>query len=109
MDTTHLLMLLGGVALAAYTTWQHLGRHPVARRWASSVQGGLHRRAVLVVRPLLSVVLVLGGLTALTDDSSGLTTALGLAIAVALVVLLAYLVLPLPVPRFVQPRWYRRA
>ncbi|MCD4525273.1 hypothetical protein [Nocardioides sp. cx-173] len=109
MDLIHALMLVGGLALAAHTTWQHLGRSPAARRWTRTVQGDLTRRSVLVVRPLLSVVLVLGALTAFTEGSTGANVAVAGPIAIALVVLLAYLVLPLPVPRVVQPRWYRHA
>lgn len=107
MDPIHVLMLVGGLALAAWNIWQHLGRTPAARRWTSTVQGDLTRRSVLVVRPLVALVLVLGSLTAFTTESTGANVAVAAPIALALVVLLAYLVLPLPIPRFVQPRWYR--
>ncbi|MCW2774517.1 MAG: hypothetical protein JWN91_2843 [Nocardioides sp.] len=104
----YVVMLVGGLALAAWNVWQHLGRTPAARRWARSVGGSWTVRSVLVVRPLIAVVLVLGAATGPTSDGSGATIALGLGLAVALVLLLAYLVLPLPVPGFAQPDWYRR-
>ena len=65
-------------------------------------------RSVLVVRPLIAVLLVLGAATGVTGDGSGATVALGLGLALTLVVLFAYLVLPLPVPEFAQPDWFRR-
>ena len=66
------------------------------------MQGDLKERSVLVVRPLIALVLLLGGADGLTD-SPAVVVPLGLA----LLVLLAYLVLPLPIPRAVQPGWYR--
>ncbi len=104
----YVLMLVAGLALAAWNVWQHLGRSPAARRWARSVGRSLTVRSVLVVRPLIAVVLVLGAATGVTSDDSGATVVLGLGLAVALVLLLAYLVLPLPVPGFAQPSWFRR-
>jgi hypothetical protein len=104
----YVLMLVGGLALAAWNTRQRLGRTPGARAWSRSAHGSMHERAVLVVHPLIAVVLVLGGLTPLADGSTGATVALAVPVALALALLLAYLVLPLPVPRSVQPRWFRR-
>jgi hypothetical protein len=105
----YLFMLLAGLLLAAWNTWQHLGRSPAARSWSRSIKGSIGVRSVLVVRPLIALVLVLGAGTGLTEPDSGATVALGLGIAVALVALLAYLVLPLPVPRFAQPSWFQDA
>ena len=104
----YLLMLLGGLLLAGWNTWQHLGRSPAARSWTRSIKGSFGVRSVLVVRPLIAVVLVLGAATGATGDDSGATVVLGLGIAVALLTLLAYLLLPLPVPQFAQPSWFRR-
>ncbi len=106
------LMLLAGLGLAGWNAWQRLGRTPAARAWAGSLQGDWKRRSVLVVRPLLAVVLVLGAVVAWHDDpggsgGGGLAVALGLAIGLCLALLAAYLVLPIPVPGFVQPRWFR--
>ena len=102
------LMLVGGLALAAWNLRQRLGRTPSARAWSRSAQGGMHERAVLVVHPLLAVVLVLGALSPLVEDSTAGTVIVAVPVAIALLLLLAYLVLPLPVPRFAQPTWYRR-
>ena len=104
----YVLMLVGGLALAAWNLRQRLGRTPGARAWSRSVQGSMHERAVLVVHPLLVVVLVLGALLPLVDGSTAGTVVLALPVAAALVLLLAYLLLPLPVPGFAQPGWYRR-
>ncbi|MEP9363998.1 hypothetical protein ABLE68_13600 [Nocardioides sp. CN2-186] len=104
----YVLMLVGGLALAAWNTWQHLGRSPAARSWARSVKGSWGVRSVLVVRPLIAVVLVLGAVTGWMSADSGAYVVLGLAIGVSLVALLAFLVLPLPVPRFAQPSWFQR-
>jgi hypothetical protein len=104
----YVLMLAGGLALAVWNAWQHLGRTPAARRWARSVGGSWTVRSVLVVRPLIAVVLVLGAATGVTSDGSSATVALGLGIAAALLLLLAYLVLPLPVPAVAQPSWLRQ-
>src|SRR6478736_4016643 len=102
------LMLVGGLALAAWNTWQHLGRSPAARAWARSIKGSWGVRSVLVVRPLIAIVLVLGAVTGWMSTDNGLYIALGLGIGVSLIVLLAFLVLPLPVPRFAQPSWFQQ-
>ena len=104
----YLLMLVGGLALAAWNTWQHLGRSPAARAWARSTKGSWAVRSVLVVRPLIAVVLVFGALTGWVSADSGLYIVLGLGMGVALIALLAFLVLPLPVPRFAQPSWFQQ-
>ena len=104
----YLLLLVGGLALVAWNTWQHLGRSPASRAWARSVQGGLKVRSVLVVRPLLAIVLLLAAATGATDGASGATIAIGLGLGLALLVLIGYLVLPIPVPRFAQPGWFQR-
>ena len=49
----HVLMLLGGCALAAWNTWHFLGRSPRAREWARSTQVDRPGQ-VLVAWPLLS-------------------------------------------------------
>jgi hypothetical protein len=108
MDAIHALMIAGGLALAAWNTRQRLGRTPQARAWSRSAQGSWHERAVLVVHPLIAVVLVVGGLLPLVDDSATGTVVLAVPVAVALLLLLIYLLLPLRVPGLVQPAWYRR-
>jgi hypothetical protein len=120
MFAATVLMLLAGLALAAWNTWQHLGRSPAARSWAEAVQGELKVRSVLVVRPLIAAVLVLGALATMTSSStsssvsstdgssaSAVTAVLGVLVLLALVAALAWMVLPLPVPRWAQPRWFR--
>lgn len=103
---TPLLMLLAGLALAAWNLWQRRGRTPAARAWARGVQGDWTRRSVLVVRPLIALVLVLGAVVAWRDDGP-LVVGLGAAIGGCLLLLGAFLVLPIPVPTFLQPGWYR--
>ena len=103
----YLLMLIAGLGLAAWNTWQHLGRSPAARSWSRSIKGSWGVRSVLVVRPLIAVVLVLGALAGWVSTDSAVYVVLGLGIGVALILLLAYLVLPIPVPRAAQPAWFR--
>lgn len=107
MTLGHLVMAMAAVALAVWTTWQHLGRTPASRSWASSVQGSLTRRSVLVVRPLLVVVLLSGAATGLVDSSTTTAVAVAVPAVAALVTLMAYLVLPLPIPAWAQPGWAR--
>ena len=107
MDITHLLVLLAGVALAAWNTWQHLGRSEAARSWADSVQGGLKVRSVLVIRPMLVIVLVAAALVGPTSDADGTRLWVSGPMVLALLVAVGYMVLPLPVPAWAQPRWFR--
>jgi len=103
----HLLMLVSGLALAAWNTWQHLGRSRSARSWADDRRRDVTERNVLVLWPLIALALLLGAALGLTEDSTAATVAVGLPFAAALLLWLAYAVAPLPVPRAVQPRWYR--
>lgn len=107
MNLGHLLMALAAVALAAWNTWQHLGRTPASRSWTSSVQGDLARRSVLIVRPLLVVVLLSGATTGLIGSSTAGMFAVAVPAVSALVALMAYLVLPLPIPAWAEPGWAR--
>lgn len=108
MDLTHVLVLLAGVVLAVWNTWERLGRSPAARRWGRSMQGELKVRSVLVIRPLLAVVLICAGLLEVTAPGPG-DTALWVTVpmAISLLVAFAYMVAPLPIPGWVKPRWYR--
>lgn len=101
-----ILMVAAGVLLAAWVTWQRLGRTSAARGWTRGLNGDWKRRSVLVVRPLIAAFLVLGGLATLLADTPA-AVPLGLATGVVLLLLSAYLILPLPIPRAVQPAWYR--
>lgn len=103
---TPVLMLLAGVGLAAWNLWQRRGRTPAARAWARGLQGDWTRRSVLVVRPLIALVLVLGAVVAWREDGA-LVMAVGAAIGVCLLLLGAFLVLPIPVPGFLEPGWCR--
>lgn len=105
---TPVLMLLAGVGLAAWNLWQRRGRTPAARAWARGLQGDWTRRSVLVVRPLIALVLVLGAVVAWREDGV-LVVAVGAAIGVCLLLLGAFLVLPIPVPGFLEPRWCRES
>ena len=66
-------------------------------------------RSVLVIRPLLALVLLIGAATGPAAGSDGATVALGLLALACLVVLLVFAVFPIPIPAFAQPRWYRRS
>jgi len=102
-----LLMLLSSAALAAFNTWQRLGRTPAARRWARGTHRDFAQRNVLVLWPSLAVAL-LGGALLGAADAADLPTWPGVVLlAAGLLTWLAYAVLPLPVPTAVQPRWYR--
>jgi hypothetical protein len=103
---TPILMVAGGIVLVAWNAWQRAGRTPAARAWTRSMQGTWKRRSVLVVRPLIAAVLILGGLAVLLADTPA-AVALGLATGVCLLLLAGYLLLPLPVPRAIQPHWSR--
>ena len=105
MDAPHLLMVAAGVALAAWNTWQRLGRSNAARIWAKSEPPARAERKVLVVWPLLALVLLGAGLTGLLPTGSALSAVLFVVLAVALLVALAYILAPLPVPDALRPAW----
>lgn len=100
-------MTLGGLALAAWNTWQRLGRSAAARSWARDTHRDFAQRNVLVTWPLMAATLLLGGVLGAVDAGGGATLLPGLLLLLSLALWLAFAVLPLPVPRFVQPRWYR--
>lgn len=103
----YLLMLLGGLALAAFNTWQRLGRTPAARRWARGTHRDFGQRNVLVLWPALAVALV-GGACVGAAEHLGTPAWPGVVLlAAGLLTWLAYAALPLPVPTSVQPQWYR--
>jgi hypothetical protein len=101
------LIIAGGLVVAGINTWQRLGRSSRARAWSRGMRKGETRRDVLVQWPLIAIALVAGGLAGLLRDSVGATVVPALVFLVSLVLWFAYLMLPLPVPRVVQPRWYR--
>jgi hypothetical protein len=109
MDWPHVASLCLGLALAGWSTWQHLGRTSAARAWADGNQPWFRSRSVLVVRPLVAVVLLVGAATGPAAGSDAATVALGLLALTCLLVLLAFLVFPIPVPTFAQPGWYQRS
>ncbi|MCW2845769.1 MAG: hypothetical protein JWN22_3685 [Nocardioides sp.] len=100
------VMVLGGLALLAWNTRQRLGRSRSARAWAGPRTTSFARRNVLVLWPLIGVALLLAGALVLARGSSA-ATPLGLLLLAALALWLAYAVLPLPVPGWLEPRWYR--
>lgn len=103
----HVLMLLAGAALAAVNAWQRLGRSSAARRWARNTHRDFAQRNVLVLWPLISAALVVGAAIGLADRVAGAAVPLSLLLMLLLGTWLAFAALPLPVPRFVMPRWYR--
>lgn len=101
----HVLMLLGGCALAAWNTWHFLGRSPRARDWSRSTQDDKPRQ-ILVAWPLLSLALLCGAVLGVADDLAPLRTAASLLLLASAVLALLYFAFPLPVPRWLRPRWY---
>jgi hypothetical protein len=101
-------MLVAGLALAAWNTWQRLGRTSASRRWSRGLRSRFVERNVLVLWPLIALALLLGAALGPAEGSTGATVAVGLPLVVTLLLWLAYAVLPLPVPGFVKPRWFRR-
>jgi antibiotic biosynthesis monooxygenase (ABM) superfamily enzyme len=109
MDWAHVVLLLAGVTLAGWNSWQHLGRTSAARAWAHGNQPRFKTRSVLILRPLIAAVLILGAATGPAAASDAATVTVGLLVLVCLLLLLGYLALPLPIPAWTQPRWYRRS
>ncbi|NYD40531.1 hypothetical protein [Nocardioides panaciterrulae] len=107
MDLTHVLVLLAGVVLAVWNTWQHLGRSRAARAWSDDIQGELKVRSVLVIRPMLAVVLIAAALVGPTAGADGTKLWISFPLVIALLVAFGYMVLPLPIPRWAKPRWFR--
>jgi hypothetical protein len=103
----YLLMLLGAVALAAVNVWQRRGQTSRARQWARGPYRDFAQRNVLVLWPALAVALVGASLLGATERLDLPSWPGVVLVAGGLVTWLAYAVLPLPVPSFVQPRWYR--
>lgn len=103
MDIGQTLLLLGGLAVLAFSLWCRAGRSRVARWWRGSETS---ERAVLLVFPGLSVVLLAAGLLPLTDDGSEVRVLLGLAVLAGLAVA-TWGGLALPVPRWYVPGWVR--
>lgn len=98
--------LVGGVVLAVWSIWQHRGRSAAARAWTHDWMGSFKVKSVLVLRPLLVVVLILGGLMPLASHWMPVQAVFSLLILVSLAGIVAYF-LPLPVPSFAMPKWYR--
>lgn len=107
MATVPLLCLLGGLALGAWTIRLRLGRTPAARGWAFMSRGTMSETAVLVVYPLATVVLLGVAAVDLIPDDTTAEHLVVLVVLAALLVTFAYLVLPVRIPRFVEPKWYR--
>ena len=98
--------LVVGSAIGAWNTWQRFGRSSRARTWSRNSTPN-SSRYVLVLWPLFAIACVLGGIVGLIPASL-VRTASGLSLMIVLLGFLAYFLLPLPVPRFVQPKWYRQ-
>lgn len=102
------LMLVGGLALAAVNTWQRLGRSRSARRWTRGMHRDFAHRNVLVLWPLLAVALLLGAGLGAAQRLQAPTLPFALLLLLTLAAWVAFAALPIPVPSFVQPRWYRQ-
>lgn len=101
-------MLLGGLALLGWNTWQRLGRSPAARSWVHDGRGGFAERNTLVLWPLIGTALLLGAALGAAPESGPARGVVGLCFLLALLLWLAYVLLPLPVPTWAQPGWYRQ-
>lgn len=93
-----------GLGVAAWNTWQRLGRSRRARAWSRSQRPDVPRH-VLVMWPLFALACLLGPAVAVAPDGAPVSIAVVLLL-LSLLTYLAYFMLPLPIPRFVQPRWY---
>jgi hypothetical protein len=107
MPVANIVMLVAGLALTAWTTYQHLGRSPGARDWSRAGPRTLTEKTTLVVHPLMAVICVLGGIANDTIDPSGAGAVLWGVVAACLLVLGTFILLPVPVPDVAKPRWYR--
>lgn len=101
-----LLVTLVGLGMAVVNGWHRLGRSRRARAWSHSPDPDTPRH-ILVMYPLFALACVLAGVVGLTPDSPVRALAAALFL-LCLLTALAYFFLPIPVPRFVQPRWYVR-
>ncbi len=99
--------LVLGIALAGRYFWQHRGRTLAARRWVYRTQRWYSARDVLVVRPLMAAVLLSTGVFGWLPPRHPVTNVLVLVALVCALVVFAYLILPLPVPAWAKPDWYR--
>ena len=102
----YLIMLLAGLALAGVNTWQRLGRSPAARAWARGHRD-FGQRNVLVLWPLIAGALLIGAAIGAAQGNDAATVPLSLLLLLTLGAWLAFAALPLRVPTFLQPRWFR--
>lgn len=108
-----LIPCVAGLVGVARNVYQRLGRTEASRAWArdrSTVNTGgffvgTGAERVLVILPSFSLAFALTGFFLI--PSAGIQTGAGLVLFVSLVTALAYLLLPLPIPRWTMPRWYR--
>lgn len=107
MGPFHILCLVGAVALGAWTVRLRRGQSAAARAWAREPRGSMDQLAPLVVLPMVTVALLAAAASGLTPDGSTAERLVMLLLLAALVVGIAYAMLPIPVPRFTTPRWYR--
>ena len=56
---------------------------------------------------MLAVVLIAGALVGPTAGPDGTRLWISFPMVIGLLVAFGYMVLPLPIPRWVQPRWFR--
>ena len=101
-------MLVVGLWLIGWNTWQRLGRTPTARSWADPDLDRWYHRKVLVAWPGLAFTLLCGAGLGVAPRESLPAYLLALGVVAGLLVFFAYFFLPLPVPRALQPEWYRR-
>lgn len=104
-----LVIVIAGAALIAAACWAWAGRSAAARWW---VDTGSTRRLMLGVVPGLGVLVLCGGMLALTEkhfrsvfDTLALVVALPMLAAVVLEVVSMLGLLP----RWWGPKWYRDA
>lgn len=100
------LMLAGGVVLGVWNGWQHRGRSRSARAWTHDWMGSFKVRSVLVLRPLAVLALLSGGLLPASTVSPVAQAICSMLFLLSLLGIVVYL-LPLPIPRFAIPGWFR--
>lgn len=100
------LVMALGLAIAAGNTWQRLGRTRRARSWSHSLNPD-DQRNVLVSWPLCALACVLGAVVGLAPEGPVAYAAVP-PFLLSMLGFLAYALFPLPVPHFVQPRWYQQ-
>jgi len=109
MQAYQVVVLVPGVLLCAWGTWQRMGRSPAARRWASAASPKA-RKDAMFSRPFGGFALIMTGLVE-TLFQWPVTAVLAsvLWIGSAVIAFAFGGLLQVPHPRWLEPRWYRES